>query len=566
MSPVDGVDLNDRIKAKGTVYLGRRMDLVQRQEATPRVGGGGFVSGRPSGGLIPGVDDPFAGFSGSQVRAERLSWAFSGTDEPVTMEDDGLTTSYGIFGAPRSGKTHLLVLLLRQLFDLKTKQPEKRFGGLILDPKAALIGDVRKAIADAGRTDDLIVINAEELAGSGARVNPIDAGFDPYELGRMLVLAAQSAGTQASEPFWFGAWTNLFGAAIYLMQMHSTEVLTLRSLLDAVLVMEGGDLADARSPERGIQRIAREVKEQLPALGDDEWQDARRAISQVEQFYRQEPDNIETVNTLITNAYSAFQQSRFRCFSPEQDATEKRLTFYDQIIDEGKLVLVSVSPSDPGLAKVLCTLIKCLFQATVLSRQARVREKTLTNYIRPLVLAIDEYSQVASELPGESMGDGNFFSLARQNGCLGLVVTQSVNVLQATSLKENWKSIFSNFGAKIFMRLADNETTEEAVKQIGETDWQLTSFGTSQGGGDGSASTNTDLRERKFPSSVFTQLIERRHAVIVGSLDGNDSQPGTWFVEIPEQVPPKSEWKKEDADDARHNGGPAAGAERNETA
>jgi TraM recognition site of TraD and TraG len=197
------------------------------------------------------------------------------------MEDDGLTTSYGIFGAPRSGKTHLLLLLLQQLFDLKTRQPDKRFGGLILDPKAALIDDLRKV------------------------------------------------------------------------------------------------------------------------------------------------------------------------------------------------------------------------------------------------------------------------SLARQNGCLGLVVTQSVNVLEATSLEKHWKSIFSNFGAKIFMRLADNETAEEATKLIGDKDWQLTSFGSSQGGGDVSASSNTDLRERKFPSSVFTQLIERRHAAIVGSLDGMESQPGTWFVEIPEKVPPKSEWKKD---------------------
>jgi hypothetical protein len=551
MSPPEGVDVQDRIKAKGSVYLGRRMNLVQRREASPQIGGGGFTSGRPSGGFLPAVDDPFAGISGGQVAAERLVWDFTGTPEPVIMDDDGLTTSYGIFGAPRTGKTHLLMLLLRQLFDLKTKQPEKRFGGLILDPKAGLIADLRQAVEDAGRIGDLTVISAEELVAGGDGINPIDAAFDPYELGKMLVLAAQSAGTQASEPFWFGAWTNLFGAAIYLMRWQSTKVLTLRDLLDAVLVVEaGGDLLTARPAERRIQRLAREAREQLVGLEDDERQDAERAINQVEQFYRQEPDNIETVNTLITNAYSTFQQSRFRCFSPDQDATAERVTFYDRIIDEGRLVLVSVSPSDPGLAKVLCTLIKCLFQATVLSRQARFRAGTLKNYVRPLVLAIDEYSQVASEIPGEPMGDGNFFSLCRQNGCLGLVVTQSVNVLQATSLKENWKSIYSTFGAKIFMRLADSETTEEATKLIGDTDWQLTTFGTSEGGDGGSASKNTDLRERKFPSSVFTQLIERRQAVVVGSLDGNDSQPSTWFVDIPDELPPKSEWKATGADHA----------------
>jgi hypothetical protein len=551
MSLDDSVVLGDRIEAKGSVYLGRRMTLVQKLEPAAPLGGGGFVTGRPSGGFIPAVDDPFDGTSGSQIRAARFVWDFASTSEPVTIDDDGLTTSYGIFGAPRSGKTHLLMLLLRQLLVLKTKKPEKRFGGLILDPKAALINDLRNAVEEAGRSDDLTVISAEELTATSKGVNPIDTAFDPYELGNMLVLAAQSAGTQASEPFWFGAWTNLFGASIYLLRRESTNVLTLRDLIDAVLVIEpGGDALSAHPAERPIQRIARQAREHLPGLSEDERRDTERAINQVEQFYRQEPDNVETVNTLITKAYGAFQQSRFRCFSPKQDATADRVTFYDQIIDDGRLVLVSVSPSDPGMAKMLCTLIKCLFQATVLSRQARVRAGTLKNYVRPLVLAIDEYSQVASEIPGEPMGDGNFFSLSRQNGCMGLVVTQSVNVLQSTSLKENWKSIFSNFGAKIFMRLADNETTEEATKLIGDTDWQMTSFGTTQGGDSGSASTNTDLQERKFPASVFTQLLERRHAVVVGSLDGNDSRPSTWFVDIPDDVPPKTEWKKKDTENA----------------
>src|SRR5690606_32350201 len=127
-----------------------------------------------------------------------------------------------------------------------------------------------------------------------------------------------------------------------------------------------------------------------------------------------------------------------------------RTTFYDQIIDDGKIVLVSVSPSDPGMAKTICTLVKCLFQQSVLSRLARVRAGTLRNFTRPVLLACDEYSGIASEVPGEPMGDGHFFSLSRQNGCMALIATQSVNMLQSSSLKDAWRAVFSNFAAKIF--------------------------------------------------------------------------------------------------------------------
>ena len=39
----------------------------------------------------------------------------------------------------------------------------------------------------------------------------------------------------------------------------------------------------------------------------------------------------------------------------------------------------------------------------------------------------------------QSMGDGQFLALARQYGCMGLLATQSVNVLEASSLRDAWR-------------------------------------------------------------------------------------------------------------------------------
>src|SRR5262249_47588343 len=150
-------------------------------------------------------------------------------------------------------------------------------------------------------------------------------------------------------------------------------------------------------------------------------------------FYSQKSDNIATVENLITLAYGEFLRARTHRYSKSSPKTSTHKVFYDQIIDDGKVVLVSVSPSEPGLAKVLCTLVKNLFMQSVRSRLDRVRAGRLQNFERPLLLACDEYSQVASEIHGQ-IGDGDFFSLARQQGCMGILATQSVNVLQASAL------------------------------------------------------------------------------------------------------------------------------------
>ena len=125
------------------------------------------------------------------------------------------------------------------------------------------------------------------------------------------------------------------------------------------------------------------------------------------------------------------------------------------------------------MAKIICTLVKVLFQRTVLSRLIASVQAPSTISPRLLVMAVDEYSAVASEIQGQPMGDGLFFSQSRQNGCIGIIATQSVNLLQSSSLKENWKAVVSVFAAKIYMRLADNETAENATKLAGEYDWYL---------------------------------------------------------------------------------------------
>src|SRR4051794_39769961 len=228
------------IEPTGRVNLGRRLALEQHVRAQP-TGTSRFWVGLPEDGLIPPWEDPLSGVQPGELPRQDLELGLRDAGDELFIEGAGLTKSYGIFGAPGSGKTFLMMRLMRQLLALDEDEPERRMGALILDPKASLIDDFRELAATVGRADDLVVLNADELEARNEQVNLIDSDLDPYELARVLVLAARSAGVGASEDFWFGAWQNLFSAAIFLLKWLGENVLTLRELLEAVLIVERPD-------------------------------------------------------------------------------------------------------------------------------------------------------------------------------------------------------------------------------------------------------------------------------------------------------------------------------------
>lgn len=515
----------DKIQVKGKIHLGSEMRLIEKVETTAGVRSF-FSVGEPFG--IAEIHRTPRSTECGELQKQRLMYSLEDIDENIFIEDDGLVTSYGIFGAPGTGKTYLLTHLLYQIFSINREDSETKYGGLIIDPKSALIEDVKMTVEKAGRKDDLIVINADYLKANETSVNIIDIDMDPYELGKQIVMAAQSGGINTSDPYWMLALENLFGPATYLLSLQEYDV-TLKRLIDSILTVEFSE----KSNERRIQIIARQMKENLDSFPPNIQDDIEKAIGYIEDYFKMEKRTISTIDSIITSAYSQFQRSKYTCFSKEisRGFSKSRMRFYDQIIEEGKIVLISASPSEPKLSKTLCTLVKCLFQRNVLSRLERVRRGGITNFKRPLVLACDEYSQIATELPGQSMGDGDFFSLARQFGCMGIMVTQSVNVLEASSLKEAWKSVFSNFGAKIFLRLADNETVEEATKLAGEYDWYVTSEGSTLSKDGMNSSRQKDMRERKMlPGYILTQVFEKGHAVILGSLNGSSGKSYVRFM------------------------------------
>jgi hypothetical protein len=194
MSVGDGVrqgpSCNARIEPRGRVQIGTCLELEQFAPTDAQAAPFLYAIGLPDDGSIPPIESslPFAG--GGALPVQELQYRFRDVEGELFLENRGLTSSYGIFGAPGSGKTYLMLHMLRQLFSLEQNDAERRFGALILDPKAALIEDVRAIVAAVGRADDLAVVNAADLERRNNAVNVIDCDLDAYELARALVLAA----------------------------------------------------------------------------------------------------------------------------------------------------------------------------------------------------------------------------------------------------------------------------------------------------------------------------------------------------------------------------------------
>jgi len=559
-----------RILVSGSVPVGRPLKLLQLPAGVRNTAADG---GSP------------ANWMGNRIEYDLVpAW-----DEPnVAISDQGLVSGYGIFGAPGTGKSYLVMQILERLLLLNRGQSDVKYGGLILDPKAALLDKVTELWPRLGeeRRDDLIILKPdllnepEHLRRYGVdpdrhmrSVNVIDCALTPVELGRMLVLAAQSAGVAAKEPFWFLAWTNLFGAALTLLEYYEGAVPTIRQLLDSILLP--GDLEELRSASsreggqtsRRLRRIeeiaerltkdpkatAQKLHREFPVIAEQQIEsDIAAAAAQIESFFQS--DYVRTLEAFIANAFGAFQQYRYWCLSPE--GTTRPLirkygrgrsnpSFYDLIIEQGKVVLISVGPEDPGMGKMLCTLVKTLFQQTIMSRRERYLSFKLDNFTRPVFLACDEYAEIASEVPGQPVGDGRFFSLARENGCLGVLATQSIHTLENSALHESWKSIFSNLGAKIFMGAADNETAKQASELAGTLDWEMSSTSVSHSR-EHSFSHQDNFQERpELTPYILTHVLKQGQAVAIGSFDGRATPPQLRFFQVPDKVSDLADGKKD---------------------
>lgn len=521
------------------ISIGLSADLIHEFAAAPRQKGkvifdtlGDTIpreTPRPPGTLMRGGYE--LTFTRSRLEAR---------GDPIHIERDGLGVGYGIFGNPGSGKTYLLMHLLRQVVSLHAADPVRKFGGLLLDPKAALIDDIRETFAAAGRVGDLIVLNERDLLAKGNAVNVLDCFMSPDSLGSALSLAAQSAGVSGKEPFWLNEIGALTGATLALMRFLRPWTGTTETLKQLAWCLIGTEdqRDETGKAKSNLQALIDAVRLRMRELSEDRKHDLRIHITTLENHLNSDPKNRTTLLSFMNQAFGRFRLSGLDMYSsPTALDTGPAASLYDQAIADGKFILVSISRENIAVSRMLCTIIKVLFQQTVLSRLERHAAGELGGRGRQLLLMADEYSDVATDLPGNSLGDPSFVSLARQYGCMLVLATQNIQMLKTSGLGASdgaWEATMGNLAAKIFLTTQEPETAEYASKLVGKARVMSKVLSQSMGPDGTTLNVEANIDDKEgLQAAVLLSAFERGQGIVIGNLDGNISRPDARFMVVP---------------------------------
>lgn len=232
----------------------------------------------------------------------------------------------------------------------------------------------------------------------------------------------------------------------------------------------------------------------------------------------------------------------------------KPLPPFSELIEQGKVVALNFPTSaNPGLARMIGTLMKVDFQRAVLGRVPKM-EANPGQHFRQVVFLCDEYHTFATVGEGDPTGDEKFFSLSRQSKCMPIVATQSLSSLRSTLSGEAWRTLLQTFRTKIFLTLSDDFSARVASDLCGRDEHLKLSYSFSESGQEArvsvltgratshrsslSASKNYSVqRDNIFEARMFSEL--KNAQAIVLAYDGFNPLPPTYCYLKPHYLDPQ---------------------------
>jgi hypothetical protein len=216
---------------------------------------------------------------------------------------------------------------------------------------------------------------------------------------------------------------------------------------------------------------------------------------------------------------------------------------FSALIEQGKVVALNFPTStNPGLARMIGTLMKIDFQRAVLNR-VPLMEADKERHFRPVLFLCDEYHSFATVGEADPTGDEKFFSLSRQSRCIPIVATQSISSLRSALSGEAWRTLLQTFRTKIFLTLSCDFTARAASDLCGRDEQLKVSYSFSENGQDAQVSLLTGRSTAKkssvtasknysvqkdnvFEARVFSEL--KNAQAIVLAYDGFNPLPPTY--------------------------------------
>ncbi len=459
----------------------------------------------------------------------------------LNVSERGLFTGIAIFGAIGTGKTSGCIYpYAKQLLAYKSRDPQQRIGGLVLEVKGDFCRKVRTILESHDRTDDYVEVNLN----ADYRYNPLYNDLDAYALAYNIASLLNNLFGKGKEPFWQQAYTNLVK---FIIQLHKVayDYVTLFDVYECAINPELLDrkIHEAEQLVRGrhyfvvsdslfrvhpeLERfhfVADEPARSHKALQSDALENILTAenvdyecqveassglvdplkaeiLEGVKRWFYHDWRRIENkLRTSIVEGISVFL-SLFddnpmvkRTFCPPKECYNSRLNAderfgrplppFADLVEQGKVCALNFPVAlNPGLAKAIGVMMKLDFQRALLNRIPKI-ESNSAHHFRQVFFICDEYQHFATAGENEPNGDEKFFALSRQSKCIPIVATQSISSLRSTLPGETWRALLQTFRTKIFLALSDEFSAKIASELCGKEDQWKVNYNISESGHD----------------------------------------------------------------------------------
>ena len=523
----------------------------------------------------------------------------------LTIPDRGLYTGIMVIGAIGTGKTSgCMHPYSEQILAYRASDTDARIGGLVLEVKGDFCHKLKKILATHGRESDYVEISLDSPYRYNPLYNDLDAyalaygiasllnnlfgkGKEPFwqqaytNLVKFVILLHKVLYDYVTL---FDVYEGVINPGLLEQKIKEGEDLFSQEYVLIAIddFMRHPDLEShpfEREPQANRMKApgTEELRRDLNRLGigyelqtesgapagarRPVWnEDKRQQFEAVKRWFYQDWRRIEPkLRTSIVEGISVFlslfddSPAVKRIFCPPKETYDpvanadgrygKPLPPFAELIERGQVCALNFPVSaNPGLAKIIGTLMKQDFQRAVLNRIPRMEREPQRPW-RQVLFLCDEYQSFATVGENDPSGDEKFFALSRQAKCIPIVATQSISSLRSTLPGESWRTLLQTFRTKIFLALSDDFSARTASELCGKEEQLKLNYSFSEHGQDAGVSVLTGRttahratigaskgynlqRDFVFEPKIFTEL--KNAQAIVLAYDGLNPQPPTY--------------------------------------
>ena len=220
------------------------------------------------------------------------------------------------------------------------------------------------------------------------------------------------------------------------------------------------------------------------------------------------------------------------CFDPAANADGrfgKPLPPFSELIEQGKVVALNFPTSaNPGLARMIGTLMKVDFQRAVLGRVPKMEAAPWRVFSARCSFSATSTMHLRPSARATRPATRSSLACRRQSRCIPIVATQSISSLRSALSGEAWRTLLQTFRTKIFLALSDDFSARVASDLCGRDEQLKLSYNFSENGQDARVSvlTGRATAHRASITASKNYSVQRDNIFEARVLLGAEERPG----------------------------------------